>query len=388
MTHEHHQIFLSYASPDKDRVMPFYESLRLQGFNVWIDCRSLLPGQNWDFEIRRAFDKSSFVIAFISSKSFERRGYVQRELKMALDRLAEKLVDDIYLIPVLLDDSIPLPDQLKSLQAIHASDVRSHEQIANAITHQLDQMGSDTQKIQSKEDVYWSSQIKKESWDGLPGYEIEMEFLDFNSAKYKNLSEICEFVRGNLLPSLFQHRADKLIQCPEIYNYGQDRYRRTNTFDAHCGEPRIKGKVLSIQYTIHWYGAGAAHPNHYYKTFSFVMEPLFLIASLQDIFLAREEALCVLKAEIRQQLYDKRIGDGSEENTFSLDPDWVDSGTNDWSHFDSFEFGENGLEVLFDPYQVAPYVCGPQFVEIPYDRFVKLMRVEYQCALQIENLAH
>ena len=383
---DNHQIFISYASPDQDRVIPFYEFLEMQSLNPWIDCRRILPGQNWDFEIKRALDKSSIVVIFLSHNSVNRRGYFQRELKIALDKSTEKLVDDIYLIPVLLDDYLQIPDQLRSLQFIHANAPKCNELIVSAIRHQLDRMGIDIQKTQQQEHVYWSSQQKREVWDGLPGYEVEFEFIEFRSDRYPNIAEIGEYVKGDLIQSIFRHREEKLIQSPDIYDYGQDTFLRTNTCDAFYRRPVIKGNVLSIQYTINWYGAGAAHPNFFFKTFSFVLEPLFLISSLEKVFAEPDSTFVILQADVREQLYRILIGDDSTGGAQPLDKDRIDSGTENWRDFSAFVFGEQGLEILFAPYHIAGYVCGPQLADIPYDRLAKLMRPEYQSALQVEHL--
>ena len=101
MSDDNHQIFISYANADQARVLPLYEWLQSHGFNAWIDCKQLMPGQNWEFEIKRALDKSSVIMIFVSRNSVSKRGYVQRELKLALAKLSEKLIDDIYIIPVL-----------------------------------------------------------------------------------------------------------------------------------------------------------------------------------------------------------------------------------------------------------------------------------------------
>lgn len=59
------QIFLSYASQDQERVLSVYEFLIKNGFpNTWIDCKKLLPGQPWEFEIQRNLKKSEIVIFF------------------------------------------------------------------------------------------------------------------------------------------------------------------------------------------------------------------------------------------------------------------------------------------------------------------------------------
>jgi hypothetical protein len=170
------------------------------------------------------------------------------------------------------------------------------------------------------------------------------------------------------------------------FNYGQDKFRRTNTFDAHCREPIIRGKVISVQYAIDWYGAGAMHANRFFQTYCFVLDPLVLVSSLEDIFKEHSKALPVFQAEIREHLYRIRIGESPEDNT-KLDREWVDKGTQSWDDFASFVFRTDGIEVLFAPYQVAAYACGSQFAEVSYNKISALMRSEYLCALQLEHLS-
>ncbi|MGH9960473.1 MAG: toll/interleukin-1 receptor domain-containing protein [Pyrinomonadaceae bacterium] len=295
-------IFISYATPDQARVVPFYDYLNTQGFNVWIDCRNLKPGQNWDFEIKRELDKAAFVLAFVSQNSFDRRGYIQRELKLALDKLNEKLIDDIYLIPVLLDDGIPIPAQLRGIQCIKASEPNCNDRIVDAINHQLKRLGVERSETQKKEGIVWEKRVLREAWDGIPGYEVELQHLEFGSDRYPNIREITDYIKGRLLSSLFVHRGQKLDSAPDFFNYGQEKYRRTNTYDAHCGEPTLIGKLISIQYAVHWYGAGAAHPNHHFKTYNFLLEPLTLIDSLSKIFKEPDETLAVVQTQVRKHL--------------------------------------------------------------------------------------
>lgn len=134
------QVFLSYASPDQERVIPFFEALEKSGFNVWLDCKSIMAGQNWDFEIKKAIDKSNIIISFLSESSINKRGYIQRELKIVLDKLSEKLIDDIYIIPVKLDDHIQIPSQLKDIQCISANSNNCVSSIEEAINFQLNKL--------------------------------------------------------------------------------------------------------------------------------------------------------------------------------------------------------------------------------------------------------
>ena len=89
MPDEAPSIFLSYASPDRDRVMQYADGLESHGFNVWIDYNRLKAGQHWDFEIRRELDKAAIIVVFISNNSVIRRDYVQCEIKLALDKAEE-----------------------------------------------------------------------------------------------------------------------------------------------------------------------------------------------------------------------------------------------------------------------------------------------------------
>ena len=73
-------VFMSYARPDRSRVEPFCRYLRDNGLDVWVDYEQIRPGQDWDHEIKRGLSQADFIVVFVSNKSVDRRGYVQREL--------------------------------------------------------------------------------------------------------------------------------------------------------------------------------------------------------------------------------------------------------------------------------------------------------------------
>ncbi|WP_400765802.1 toll/interleukin-1 receptor domain-containing protein [Methylosinus sporium] len=141
MGKEAHLIFVSYASPDRHRVLPIADWLEQQGLNIWMDAKRLMPGQNWDFEINRALDKSCIILIFISSNSIDRRGYIQKELRAALDKAKEKLIDDIYIIPIIIDIDLDIPEQLRHIQCIRISESDYKNVIYKSIRYQLDRLG-------------------------------------------------------------------------------------------------------------------------------------------------------------------------------------------------------------------------------------------------------
>ena len=111
------QIFLSYSSDDKDKVEILYNKLLDKGFKPWMDKKDLLGGENWDVRIKKAMRNSDFCLICLSKNSVSKRGFLQREIKVALDLWKEKLETDIYLIPVRLDDC-EIPEALAAFQWI------------------------------------------------------------------------------------------------------------------------------------------------------------------------------------------------------------------------------------------------------------------------------
>ncbi len=103
------RVFLAYASEDHVRVKRIYEALRSAGLLPWMDKIDLLPGQNWQVEIPSAVKKADFFLACFSKRSIGKNGYVQKELLVALDTLAEKPQGSIYFIPTRLDKCV-IPD--------------------------------------------------------------------------------------------------------------------------------------------------------------------------------------------------------------------------------------------------------------------------------------
>jgi hypothetical protein len=374
-------IFISYATPDRDRVLSYYDALHAKGYDVWMDCRRIKPGQNWDFEIKRALNRAVLILLFISKTSVERRGYVQREINITTDKATEKLIDDIYRIPILLDDDALIPEQLKAIQIVHASDSDCHELIEDAIRHQLERLGASVAEAQVRSSVRWSSTTYRETWDGLPGYESEFQLLKFSSEQYPRVSEVTDIIKGYLLSSVMDTRYTKFSQDSERYDFGQERYLRSNTWEAFAGEPKISGRMLSLRYSIHYFSCGAAHPNSGFETFCFLLDPLVRITSLQSMFDDDAGSLEVIRNLLRKQLLEP-VNTGLEGDAANLEKEWVFSGTEGWESFRAFIFDEDGLEVLFAPYQVACYAAGPQFAKIPYEEFKHLLSRTYANALQ------
>ena len=109
-----------------------YDRLRDDGVVPWLDEKNILPGQDWDAEIRKAVRNSHAILVCLSSKSVNKEGYLQREIRFALDVADEKPDGTIFIIPVKLDDC-EIPDRLQKLQFVKYTNENGYEMIIRAL---------------------------------------------------------------------------------------------------------------------------------------------------------------------------------------------------------------------------------------------------------------
>lgn len=105
-------VFLSYAKEDQARVDKIYRRLRGDNLKPWIDHHQLRGGHDWDRVIRATIRKCPVFAVFLSRRSVKKRGYLQREIKEALDVVDELPEDTAFILPLRLDDC-DIPDRLR-----------------------------------------------------------------------------------------------------------------------------------------------------------------------------------------------------------------------------------------------------------------------------------
>jgi hypothetical protein len=105
------KVFISYAHEDEEEARRVYRQLEEVGFQCWFDKEALLPGVDWDREIRKAINNTDFIVILVSRKACTKRGYVQREIRMALDMTKEVPEGQAYLIPVRIENC-DIPEEM------------------------------------------------------------------------------------------------------------------------------------------------------------------------------------------------------------------------------------------------------------------------------------
>jgi hypothetical protein len=127
-------IFLCHSFGDKPIVRKLHQQLCDDGFKPWLDEKDLLPGQDWHQEIIKAVRDSDVVAVCLSRSSVSKRGYVQREIKFALDVADEQPEDTIFIIPLKLEEC-DVPTRLKRWQWVNLFEEGGYERLIRALRH-------------------------------------------------------------------------------------------------------------------------------------------------------------------------------------------------------------------------------------------------------------
>ena len=100
------RVFIAYVEEDLPTAARLYQAFARHGFRPWLDKKKLMPGQNWPRSIETAIQASDFFVACFSLRATTKRGTFHSELRYALS-CAEKIpLDEIFFIPLRLDNCI------------------------------------------------------------------------------------------------------------------------------------------------------------------------------------------------------------------------------------------------------------------------------------------
>jgi len=97
-------VFLGYAHEDRAEIKKLFWHLQKAGFEPWMDCQKLVPGQNWPRAIQQTIEISDFFLGCFSQNSTLKRGRFQSEITLALEVAARFPEEDVFFIPLRLDD--------------------------------------------------------------------------------------------------------------------------------------------------------------------------------------------------------------------------------------------------------------------------------------------
>jgi uncharacterized protein (DUF2147 family) len=120
--------------------------------------------------------------------------------------------------------------------------------------------------------------------------------------------------------------------------------------------------LISVEFRQGAYSRGAAHPNSFTTVLNYDVKSGKNL-SLSDLFNPKSNYLSVISAycikDLKQQAKkgkDSMLSDESIQSGAAARAD----------NYKAWAITKKGLWITFDPYQVAPYAAGPQYVLVPY----------------------
>jgi Tfp pilus assembly protein PilF len=134
------QVFLCHSMSDKPTVRSLYNRLEQDGFKPWFDEKDLIPGQPWKETIEDAVRASDAVAVCISRSSVTKEGFLNREIKVALDEADLKQEGTIFIIPVRLED-VEVPRRLREFQWTNLYEKDGYARLVTALTERAKKKG-------------------------------------------------------------------------------------------------------------------------------------------------------------------------------------------------------------------------------------------------------
>jgi hypothetical protein len=138
----HLRVFIAYSVEDRDRAQQIATTLRATGVEPWLVTEQIEAGTNWHDTITAAIGSSDVVLVLFSEATATKRGYVQREIRTALDIAQELPETAVYLIPVRLDDT-PAPREFAAWQWLDMNAPNAADRLMRALTFRAAQVGAE-----------------------------------------------------------------------------------------------------------------------------------------------------------------------------------------------------------------------------------------------------
>lgn len=378
----HNKVFISYATEDIKFAEDLYFFLESKNYEPWLDKKKLHVGQNWEFHIQDALHKADFIILLLSKTSVNKRGYVQREFKKAVEYCDYKLESDIYVIPIKIDDC-EVPGNLQKFQWVKY-DSNTFEQIVKSIEIQRKSLLNISNTLEiSDESVQWSKRMKQGDYgNASPKHIYEFHYPYFDLTSEESFQEVNTLIQNDVLNKMLAVRAhffDYLLP------YGSENALDPENPEDSTSYGKIEFSLVNpsfISFTsfVSEYHTGTAHGmfetvgHNYYlnplRTFEFI--DLFKHQNnyLQVIRDLVHEKLMVI-AEKRESYYSMEEGaEMSREDKRSSFYVYEEGLQPIRENFDNYYFKENSIIFIFNPYHITAWSEGAHFPEVSFDELM------------------
>ena len=366
----YNKVFISYATEDYQYADNLHDFLSKNGFELWMDKKNLLPGQNWDFQIQQALRKADFIFLLLSSTSVNKRGYVQKEFKQAVIYCEEKLESDIYIIPIKIDACEP-PQNLKEFQWVEYSSADAFDKILMALNVQRSAILKEEElkrhKISGFE--YEEKELKGEYGDKSPKQLYEINYPIFKNEFNESLKELNVVIQNSVVQDLIGVRHNyfnylKDVQPDDFFSDVDSTEYSTIQFQL------LNRNFISFTDFTSTYNTGAAHGNYGTAGHNYLINPLRKLF-LDDLFDSFDSVIPVFKEVVHSKLMEwtRAHDEGDISEHFYLFEEGLEPKR---ENFENFYFKEGSLVFIYNPYHLTAWCYGDQQPEITFEELLVL----------------
>jgi|SRR5215831_2107420 len=151
---------------------------------------------------------------------------------------------------------------------------------------------------------------------------------------------------------------------------------QASTMDAGYDFYYATDDLISVAFTESTYQRGAAHGNSSTQVINYDLKSKKKLA-LADLFQDKSKYLSVIASYCQKELKDR-----AKKPDTMLEPDLFESGAGPRaSNYSAWNITRKGLWITFDPYQVAAYAAGPQYILVPYSALSDLIKPDGPIAI-------
>lgn len=363
------QVFISYAREDFEPAQEVYRFLKKLGVHPFMDKFDLVGGQDWERVLLRQVRTSDFFIFCASPRSVSKRGVLQKEVKEALGAWEGKLEDDIFFIPVRLEPC-DIPESIRKFQWIDLFESDGRQRIERSIREGI-------ARLQGDEFTGKTTYVEKTYTGHMKGViSIEIHYPQFQPTFLPELAAINATLEGFAM---------KLANRFERHGGGTFLTVRDQAAALQLGDPKnedslwvrfrreyIGDELISVEFLVGTYFAGAAHPNSHTQTFNFRRHPFMQL----DLFDLGESYFEGITAELSKFCSEALLRESIERGDTPNEP-WVKSGVDPLKgDYSRFLLSPDGMRIIFDEYEVGSYAEGRREVLIPREKRIGLLDPE------------
>jgi hypothetical protein len=205
-------------------------------------------------------------------------------------------------------------------------------------------------------------------------YEIDVEYPQLSGSVDPNYEKFNQTVRSLITRKVSDFKKEMTptaedTATPDFESSPSD-VSMDSDISVSYGVALAKDDLISIEFTVSSYSAGAAHPNSYTEVVNFDLKNGKLL-KLTDLFQPGSKYLQTLSGYCIQALT-KQAKEAGDTNP---DEDWIKKGAApELTNYDNWSITKKGLGITFDPYQVGSYAAGPQYVLVPYSALKEIIK--------------